>query len=118
VPPASVELKLSDVIATASTIPVHLDRGLWKVFSRGAVILPRQSWPNEAARNKGWVGSVVHTGAIVESFLNAYHSLAPWDQYHDPDYFDKLLISPSKKPKRLVYKLSGALGRESENGEE
>lgn len=29
---------------------------------------------------------------------------APWDDWHDPEYLDKLLISPDKKPENLIYK--------------
>jgi hypothetical protein len=95
---------VDDVIATATVIEAHLDRGAWRVFSRGAVVLPKPSWPNESTRDKGWIGSKVYSGAIIESFLNAYQGLEPWNQYHDPSYLDKLLISPSKKPANLFFK--------------
>ena len=34
--------------------------------------------------------------AIIDDLLS-YFSLAPWDDWHDPEYLDKLLISPDKK---------------------
>ena len=30
--------------------------------------------------------------------------LAPWDDWHDPFYLDKLLLSPDKKPKNVILK--------------
>lgn len=104
IPLAPPELTADDVVAAAAVIAAHLDRGAWTVFSRRPVVLSRELWPNEATRNKGWVGSKVYTGAILEDFLNAYYALAPWDKYHDPQYLDKILISPSKKPTQLIYK--------------
>ena len=41
---------------------------------------------------------------IEDDFIKAYFSLAPWDDWHDPEYLDKLLISPDKKPENLIYK--------------
>ena len=41
---------------------------------------------------------------IEDDFIKAYFSLAPWDDWHDPEYLDKLLISPDKKPESLIYK--------------
>jgi len=40
----------------------------------------------------------------VENFLNAFHGLAPWDRYKDPNYFDEMLISEAIKPQVLVFK--------------
>lgn len=41
---------------------------------------------------------------IEDDFIKAYFSLALWDDWHDPEYLDKLLISPDKKPENLIYK--------------
>jgi hypothetical protein len=103
---------LDDVVGVATVVPAHLDRGVWKVFSRGRVVLPQSQWPNEATRLRRWVGSKVYTGAILEDFLNAYHALAPWNKFHDPEYLDKILIDPSKKPAKLIYR-DKIRGRES-----
>jgi hypothetical protein len=37
-------------------------------------------------------------------FMSAYYRLLPWNIAHDPEYFDKLLISKSKKPKNVLLK--------------
>jgi len=42
--------------------------------------------------------------AIVNEFLNAYYALQPWDDWKDPHYLDSLLVSPDKKPTKLLYK--------------
>lgn len=102
--PEPIHIAVDNIIGTASVVPAHLDRSVWKVFARAPVVLAPNQWPNEKTRNNSWVGAKVHSGAIVEDFLNAYRGLLPWDDYHDPEYLDKLLFSPSKKPTQLVYK--------------
>jgi len=42
--------------------------------------------------------------ANIAEFLNAYYGLVPWDDWADPNYLDKLLISPDKKPKNIIFK--------------
>jgi len=106
IPTNCVEVTEDNVIATATVIASHLDRGAWSVFTRCKPVLAREKWPNEATRRGGWVGSMVYSGAILEDFFNAYYCLVPWDQFHDPQYLDRLLISPSKKPKDLMYKVA------------
>jgi len=39
----------------------------------------------------------------MREFVNAFYGLAPWNGYFDPNYFDKLLIDPSKRPKNLLF---------------
>jgi hypothetical protein len=38
-------------------------------------------------------------------FAEAFRGLIPWDDWADPNYLDKLLISPDLKPKKLRYKI-------------
>ena len=80
-----------------------LDSGRWKVVGNRSVELKKKDMPYENCRSKGWVGAEVEGSGIVEDFLNAFHGLQPWDAYKDPNYFDKLLLSPKKKPHNLIY---------------
>ena len=104
IPSEPLELTNEEIISAATVVAAHLDRNAWKVFSSGPILLSEEKWPNAATRGKALVGHKTYTGAILESFLNAYYALEPWDQFHDPQYLDKLLISPSKKPDQLRYK--------------
>jgi len=36
--------------------------------------------------------------------MNAFCGLTFWDDWADPNYLDRLLISPTVKPKNLLYK--------------
>lgn len=97
---------LSDdrVIAALSVTKEQLEYGAWRVVGRQAVALPLQAWPNEDCRANDWVGARILDAAIAEDLLNAYNGLLPWDDWKDPEYLDKLLVNPDRKPKHLLYR--------------
>jgi hypothetical protein len=61
-----------------------------------------------ALERAGYVGAKVIGSAIIREFLEAYDGLRPWDDYADAQYFEKLLVSPDKKPARVVLTRSKA----------
>ena len=83
-----------------------LDSGVWQVSGDRAVAIPKRLFPYEHLRATGFIGARVIGSGIITEFLNAFYALAPWDDWHDPQYLDRLLLSPAKKPQRLVYKNS------------
>jgi len=93
-----IEPAAENVVGAATVIDAHLNRAAWKVISRFPLVLAREQWPNELTRAKGWVGSKVCTGAVLEDFLNAYHGLVPSNLYQDPKYLDGIRVSATKKP--------------------
>ncbi len=92
------------LIAVASVTRDGLDSGTWKVVGNAPIGVERRLWPNEQFRNAGWIGAKIYDAGIVEEFFEAFHGLVPWDNWKDPNYLDRLLISPEKKPANLVYK--------------
>lgn len=85
-----------------------LDSGRWQVVGHGKPTLPSSQYPYQHLRKAGYVGAKVIGSGIVESFVNAFYGLAPWDDWKDADYLDRLLVSADRKPKdRLVYKRRG-----------
>ena len=83
-----------------------LDDGVWRVIAKRPVAIPRSQLPYESLRQNGYVGAEVNGSGIVNEFLDAFYGLGPWDDWHDPTYLDQLLVSPEKKPSRLVFKNS------------
>lgn len=81
-----------------------LDRGRWQIVNNRPIIPWDKFIDIQAMRNKGFVGVAIEGSLIVANFLNAYHKLIPWNHYYDPAYFDKLLISPDRKPAGLLLK--------------
>ena len=81
-----------------------LDNGTWRVVGHMPIMLPSDLLPYESLRSSGYVGAKIVGSANVNEFLNAFYGLSPWDDWKDPAYLDKLLISPDKKPSNLKFK--------------
>ena len=96
--------KFKDAFSVLFVTRDLLDAGRWQVVARCPVDVPPHALPYASLRSKGWVGAKVIGSGIVEEFVNAYYGLRPWDDWHDPSYLDGLLVSPERKPDRLVYK--------------
>jgi hypothetical protein len=95
---------LDSLIACLFTTRDLLDNGTWRVLGHAPVTIPPHLFPFEETRHHGWVGAKVYGSQIVAEFLAAFHCLAPWDDWADPTYLDRLLITPDKKPTKLVLK--------------
>lgn len=82
-----------------------LDSGVWRVVGESKVVVPQVMLPYEHLRESKFTGAKVYGSGIVNAFLNAFYGLALWDDWHDPNYLDRLLLTPDKKPlQRLVRK--------------
>ena len=95
---------LRDVFAVLFSTRDLLDSGVWRVAGTRGVVVPKELLPFEHLRAAGYVGARVVGSGINTEFLNAFYSLTPWDDWHDPRYLEGLLLSPDKKPQRLAYK--------------
>jgi len=101
---ASVSLSEDRLFSSLFATRDLLDSGYWKVVHNRPVSVPTRLFPFERTRASGFVGAKVIGSAIVNEFVNAYFALVPWDDWKDPTYLDKLLVSPAKKPVRLLLK--------------
>jgi len=98
------ELGSDRLIAALSVSREQLDFAKWIIVDAQNILLDRSAWPNENCRDQEWVGSIVYDAAIAEELLDAYNGLVPWDDWHDPEYLDKLLADPDRKPKHIFYR--------------
>jgi len=98
------QIKLEQLIACLFTTHDLLNNGTWPVVGLGEITVPANVYPFEETRSRGWVGAKMFGSGIVMKFLNAYYGLTFWDDWADPNYLDRLLIDPSKKPTSLRYK--------------
>lgn len=81
-----------------------LDSGEWKILATHPVEVPRSKFPFETLRRKGFIGATVTGSGNINEFANAFCALVPWDDWADPSYLDRLLLSPELKPKNLIFK--------------
>jgi hypothetical protein len=98
------DLGESQLFSTLFATRDLLDSGRWKIVGDRPVVLPKKLFPFEHRRASGFVGAKVIGSAIINEFVNAYLGLVPWDDWKDPTYLDKLLISPSKRPSTILLK--------------
>lgn len=102
-----IKIDKNDVIAAMFITEESLDKGFWPIIQQGIVNknILKQYFPNIDLIEQGnIIGINTEGSAIIDDFIKAYFSLASWDDWHDPEYLDKLLISPDQKPENLIYK--------------
>lgn len=91
-------LQEESCIALLTVFGRSLDRGIWRTLGQREVAMLSSRGVNWETRGSQWVGAEVFTSNIVEALLNAYHALEPWDDFADPEFLDKLLLPPHKRP--------------------
>jgi hypothetical protein len=94
----------TDVVSRVPVTREQLDYAAWPVLGNAPMLCTRQDFAAEATAPRGFVGATVYDAALAENFLAAYHALAAWDDWHQPDYLDRWLTSPSVKPAQLAWK--------------
>jgi hypothetical protein len=92
------------LFSTVLTTRDLLDSGDWKILATVAVEVPREKFPFEALREIDFVGAKVIGSRNINEFANAFCGLVPWDDWADPAYLDRLLLSTDLKPKNLMFK--------------
>jgi len=93
-----------DLIAVLFVTRDLLDSGRWHIVSNGPTAPWQKFLDIGELKSKGFIGVTIHGSGIVANFLSAFHKLLPWNCYRDPAYFDKLLISPDRRPADVVLK--------------
>jgi hypothetical protein len=91
------------LIAVQFVTPESLKRGSWKVVRSDEVPFDiERHIPLAELASNGFVGAKIRGSGIIDSFLNAYFCLTPWDDWHDPKYFDSLLAPGVKRPRNAI----------------
>ena len=86
------------VVALMQVVDNAFDRGWFPRIGPATVLARRKDFPNERFAQSGYVGAKSYTGGILADFLSAWHGLASWTAYKDPEYFDKLLVDGIVRP--------------------
>lgn len=100
----STQLAFDDIVSVQLTSDEYLADGRWKLLGQRPLPTFECVFDIQGAREDGFIGSKVIGCAIIESLLNACRCLEPWDDWHDPQYLDGLLVSPDRKPDLVLYK--------------
>ena len=94
----------SAIVASLFTTYDLLTKGRWEILGEAPIPISRPNFPFEHLRSAGWVGAKMTGSGIVEEFLNAWFGLAPWDDWADPDYLDRLLFPGRVRPACAIFK--------------
>lgn len=98
-------LPFESIIAILFTTHDFLRRGVWKIVGHMPVALERSHFPCEHLRGTGgWIGAKMHGSGIVRQFLDAFYGFSFWDDWHDPMYFDGLLVRSRQRPSNIKLK--------------
>ena len=96
-------LKEGDLIAVQFVTVDLLKKGYWPVIEAREVEIDIEKYiPLQDIEQKGFVGAHIEGSGIIQEFLSAYYALRPWDTWYEPDYLDKLLVSPDKRPANVI----------------
>jgi hypothetical protein len=98
------ELAHDKIFSVLLVTPDLLNNGVWRVIGNKSVNIPHKKIPYENLRLRNWVGASIKGSGNINEFVNAYYGLVPWDDWHDPVYLDTLLLSPDKKPSKIMLK--------------
>lgn len=86
-------------IAVLSTWKRSINKGEWKHVGEAAFAIDPERSPNyQIVRNANGVGLKTYDSGIINEFLSAYHGMAPWNIWKDPDYLDQLLFDGVRRP--------------------
>jgi hypothetical protein len=90
------------VIARMAVVDNGFDFGWFPRIGPAVALARRQDFPNERFAQSDYVGAKSYTGGILADFLSAWHGMAPWTPYKDPEYFDKLLADGIGRPPHTI----------------
>lgn len=76
--------------------------GEWKVVDNRVPFDTRKYIDLDQLAKDGYINVRIVGSASLSELMNAYYAPSPWDAFYDPQYLDKLLISPDKKPKNII----------------
>lgn len=101
--PAPTHVERTAFLAIQHVTPELLDYGQWLVIGHASVPDLTSLVDPRTLEGSVWIGKDVHGAGLAVRFLEACLALRPWDEMHDPGYYEAWLLSPSMKPEGLIY---------------
>lgn len=79
-----------------------LDSGDWGVCGHESPLDANRYFDFDGLRAKGFIGLRIIGSGIVVDLMDAYFGLRSWDDFHDRNYLDGLLVSQEKRPANVI----------------
>lgn len=90
--PENESLDLSTPISIQFVTKDLFNNGTWQRTTCESVLIPENELPYRDTIKEGWVGAKVIGSGIICKFLSAFYGLRAWDEMHDPNYYQNLLL--------------------------
>lgn len=68
------------------------NNGTWCRISNTPVQISTCKFPYRETEANGWIGATVIGSGNIQTFLSAFFGLRAWDEMHDPNYYQRLLL--------------------------
>jgi hypothetical protein len=94
----------TDVVSRVPVTREQLDYAAWPILGVAPLCCAKSDFAAEDYANRGYVGATIYDAALAEDFLAAFHAFAAWDDWHQPDYLNRWLVSPNAKSQTLRWK--------------
>jgi len=99
----TTRLDATHLVSVQFVTPDLLKKRTWPIVAERAPAVAIEDYvPLQALERNGFVGAKIVGSGNIGEFLSAYHALCPWDEWADPHYLDKLLVSPDKRPSNVI----------------
>lgn len=89
------DLRAADVLSASFITPELIESGYWKMLANKPVPVHVAVERLNAARNCGFVGSIIVGGGLVPDYLDTFYGAISNDHWPDPSYVYRFFL---KKP--------------------
>jgi hypothetical protein len=97
-------LNKSHIISVIFVTPDSLDGRRWPVFANAQPVGVELRTDLPQLIKNNYVGSMIIGTANAREFMMAWHGLAIWNDWHDPNFLDGLLLPGVKRPENVKMK--------------
>jgi len=66
--------------------------GVWKRINNLPNQINDELLPYRKTKEDGWIGAKIRGSGVIRKFLSAYYGLRDWNEMHDPNYYQELLL--------------------------
>ena len=95
---------IDEIISIQITTRDSLDKSIWPVVGFSEPLNIDNYFNIKSLREIKYIGADIRGSGGVNKLLSAYHGVSYWDEYYDPEYFDKLLLAGVIRPKNVLFK--------------